>query len=131
MNNSLQSQAVKEQPDFSKFAHIITRKSQEKTVAESGDQVSVHYTGWLQDGTKFDSSLDRMQPFNFTLGASQVIAGWDQGVQGMKVTEKRELYIPSDMGYGRYGYPPIIPENANLKFEVELLSVKKATIGKK
>jgi FKBP-type peptidyl-prolyl cis-trans isomerase FkpA len=126
MNNNLQSQIVDEQPDFSKLAYIITRKGKKNQQAEIGDQVTVHYTGWLEDGTKFDSSMDRLQPFTFTLGANQVIKGWDQGVIGMEIAEKRELYIPSDLGYGRYGFPPVIPENANLKFEVELLEIKKS-----
>lgn len=86
--------------------------------------VTVHYTGWLMDGTKFDSSLDRNTPFTFTLGAGRVISGWDKGVEGMKVGGKRELIIPSDMAYGERGAGAgLIPPNATLKFEVELVSV--------
>ncbi len=92
--------------------------------AVAGKTVSVHYTGWLTDGKKFDSSLDRGQPFEFQLGAGQVIQGWDKGVAGMKVGGKRKLTIPSDMGYGARGAGGVIPPNATLVFEVELLGVK-------
>lgn len=91
--------------------------------AVAGKPVSVHYTGWLLDGTKFDSSVDRGAPFEFLLGASQVIAGWDQGVQGMKEGGKRKLTIPYDLAYGEAGYPPVIPPKSTLVFEVELLKV--------
>jgi len=87
------------------------------------NKVKVHYTGWLMNGTKFDSSLDRNQPFEFTLGARQVIPGWDQGVQGMRVGGKRELIIPSHLAYGPRGAGGVIPPNATLRFEVELLDV--------
>ena len=92
--------------------------------ARRGDQVTVHYTGWLEDGTKFDSSLDRGQPFVFPLGGGRVIQGWDLGVAGMKVGGKRKLMIPAKLGYGKRGAGNAIPPNANLIFEVELLSVK-------
>ncbi len=92
--------------------------------ANVGETVVVHYTGWLMDGTKFDSSLDRNQPFSFTLGERRVIPGWEQGVEGMKVGGKRELIIPPELGYGRRGAGGVIPPNATLKFEVELLEVK-------
>ena len=94
------------------------------SVAKAGNQVSVHYTGWLEDGTKFDSSKDRNQPFRFPLGAGHVIRGWDEGVAGMKVGGKRRLTIPSELGYGARGAGGVIPPNATLMFEVELLGVK-------
>ena len=94
------------------------------TEALAGKTVSVHYTGWLTDGTKFDSSKDRGQPFSFPLGAGRVIKGWDEGVAGMKVGGKRTLVIPPELGYGARGAPGAIPPNATLKFEVELLDVK-------
>jgi len=91
---------------------------------QSGQTVEVHYTGWLADGTKFDSSLDKGQPFSFVLGAGRVIAGWDEGVASMKVGGKRRLIIPPELGYGASGYPPVIPANAELTFDVELLAIK-------
>jgi len=93
-------------------------------VAKAGQSVSVHYTGWLTDGKKFDSSVDRGQPFSFKLGAGQVIKGWDEGVAGMKVGGKRKLIIPADLAYGNRAMGGVIPANSTLVFEVELLGVK-------
>jgi FKBP-type peptidyl-prolyl cis-trans isomerase len=100
-------------------------KTGDGTEAVSGKTVEVHYTGWLKsNGKKFDSSVDRGKPFSFTLGAGMVIKGWDEGVAGMKVGGKRKLFIPAELAYGKRGAGDVIPADADLIFEVELLKVK-------
>lgn len=115
------SQSNTEDIDFEEFK-IETIEEGEGKEAEAGDEVSVHYIGTLKDGTKFDSSYDRGEPFTFTIGIGQVIQGWDQGIVGMKVGEKRILEIPSELGYGEAGQGSI-PRNAGLVFETELVSI--------
>ena len=116
---------VTEMPDGLKYTDS---KVGDGAVASPGATVSVHYTGWLDKdgakGAKFDSSLDRGQPFQFTLGAQQVIAGWDEGVAGMKVGGERTLIIPPELGYGARGAGGVIPPNATLIFDVQLLKVQ-------
>lgn len=92
-------------------------------VAEPGKHIEVHYTGWLPDGTQFDSSHDRGAPFGFELGGGFVIPGWDEGVAGMRVGGERKLVVPADLAYGSAGRPPAIPPNATLVFDVELVAV--------
>jgi len=116
---------VIEMPDGLKYTDD---KIGDGAAAASGEKVTVHYTGWLDNvgakGKKFDSSVDRGEPFSFTLGAQQVIAGWDEGVAGMKVGGKRTLIIPPELGYGARGAGGVIPPNATLIFDVELLKVQ-------
>jgi len=92
--------------------------------AKSSSHVTVHYTGWLTSGKKFDSSVDAGKPFDFTIGRGDVIKGWEEGVAGMKVGGKRQLRIPPELGYGASGYPGVIPANATLIFDIQLLGVK-------
>jgi FKBP-type peptidyl-prolyl cis-trans isomerase len=105
----------------------IDQKEGTGEAAKAGDTVTVHYTGWLKDGKKFDSSVDRGQPFPFPLGAGRVIKGWDEGVAGMKMGGKRKLIIPPELAYGKSGAGNVIPPNAELTFEVELLQIKKGS----
>ena len=121
------AEAKKETTTPSGLKYVVEKEGN-GTVATSGKKVSVHYTGWLNKagakGNKFDSSVDRGTPFQFPLGAGMVIKGWDEGVAGMKIGEKRTLYIPSNLGYGQRGTPGgPIPPNADLIFDVELLGV--------
>lgn len=106
---------------------ILKQGDEKAAVAQKNQRVSVHYTGWLdengQPGKKFDSSVDRGEPFNFLLGVGYVIKGWDEGVAGMKVGEKRRLYIPANLGYGDRGVPGAIPARSGLIFDVELLGI--------
>ena len=104
---------------------IIDIKQGNGPMAEKGQEVRVHYTGTIYpSGEKFDSSLDRGQPFVFKLGAGRVIKGWEEGIVGMKTGGKRTLIVPPSMGYGEHGFPPVIPPNATLKFEVNLLGIE-------
>ncbi len=103
---------------------MTTTKEGAGASAKDGDLLAVHYTGYLADGTKFDSSVDRGSPFEFTLGTGMVIQGWDIGVRGMKVGEARRLVIPAKYAYGEQGFPGVIPENATLTFDVELVEIK-------
>lgn len=117
----VEDSALKSMPSGLKYAVIKEGTGAE---AKDGDRVKVHYTGWLKDGgKKFDSSVDRGEPFEFTLGASEVIRGWDEGVKGMKVGEKRQLVIPAKLGYGDQGAGADIPPGATLVFDVEYLGL--------
>ena len=117
----IDSAALTKTPSGLQYQDVVTGSGAEAT---PGQVAVVHYTGWLTDGSKFDSSRDRGEPFSFPLGAGQVIAGWDQGVAGMKVGGRRKLVIPPDLGYGEVGSPPVIPPSATLVFDVELLDIK-------
>ena len=110
--------------DVTELMGQILKEGTGEQVSKAGDTVSVHYTGVLLDGTKFDSSVDRGEPFSFTLGAGQVIPGWDQGVVGMKLGEIRQLVIPANMAYGEAGISGTIPPNSPLVFQVEMLEIQ-------
>ena len=130
---SLNAQDKDKKEDPSKTPKEVTTKSGLKYIdlktgdgdeAKAGNKVTVHYTGWLKNGKKFDSSLDRGDPFEFELGAGEVIKGWDEGVAGMKVGGKRQLRIPGNLAYGKAGYPGLIPPDATLIFDVVLVGVR-------
>lgn len=111
------------QPEPEVKMNVQTIKEGTGEPSKNNDKLKVHYIGTLENGTKFDSSLDRNQPFEFTLGAGEVIRGWDEGLINMKVGEKRKLTIPPELGYGTAGVPGTIPANSTLIFEVELLKI--------
>lgn len=123
MDEISKGKEVESMIDFEEL-EIETTKEGEGPQAVTGNTVVVHYVGTLKDGTKFDSSYDRDAPFEFVLGENMVIQGWEEGVDGMKVGEKRTLKIPSKLGYGEYGAGDLIPANAGLIFDVELLEIK-------
>jgi FKBP-type peptidyl-prolyl cis-trans isomerase len=118
---ALDSAGLTKTPSGLQYQDVVTGTGPE---ARPGQVAVVHYTGWLTDGTKFDSSRDRGEPFSFPIGQGQVIAGWDQGVAGMKVGGRRKLLIPAELGYGEMGSPPVIPPSATLVFDVELLKLQ-------
>ncbi|ORZ33893.1 hypothetical protein BCR44DRAFT_35564 [Catenaria anguillulae PL171] len=105
---------------------VVSKPDECAQKSKAGDLLSMHYRGTLDDGSQFDASYDRQEPFDFELGAGQVIKGWDEGLKDMCVGEKRKLTIPYEMAYGEFGYPPVIPARATLHFDVELLEIKNA-----
>lgn len=108
-------------PSGLKYVDLIVGRGPE---AKNGSRVFVHYTGWLEDGTEFDNSIDRHKPFSFTVGGGQVIKGWDEGVKGMRVDGRRKLIIPPSLAYGEQGIPGVIPPDATLIFDIKLLKVE-------
>ena len=114
----------KQQTNMEEGLIIETLKEGTGEEAKANDKITVHYTGWIKDGDKFDSSLDRDQAFIFTLGVGQVIKGWDEGMLGAKVGEKRKLTIPSNLAYGENGAGQMIPSNSTLVFEVEIINIQ-------
>ena len=122
ISDNIKTEEKKEEPKPE--LKIETMEQGQGQEVKSGDTISVHYTGYLVDGTKFDSSVDRGTPFEFKIGIGQVIKGWEQGIIGMKVGEKRKLTIPPELGYGSSGVGKVIPPNATLIFDVELLEIK-------
>lgn len=123
-NNQPSAPEPQAQPANTSELMMTTTRQGTGPEAKEGDTVSVHYTGYLADGSKFDSSVDRGTPFEFTLGEGKVIKGWEIGVKGMKKGEVRKLIIPPQYAYGEAGFPGVIPGNATLAFEVELLEIK-------
>ena len=121
-SKSSKEAAMPEQKTVSGLGYVVLREGNGAT-PQKGQTVTVHYTGWLTDGKKFDSSVDRGEPFRFQVGVGQVIPGWDEGVALMKVGEKRKLVVPPGLGYGARGAGGVIPPNATLVFEVELLGI--------
>jgi FKBP-type peptidyl-prolyl cis-trans isomerase len=114
-------------PSDEELKMTIVKQGSGEAVSKDGDVLAVHYTGYLLDGTKFDSSVDRGTPFVFNLGAGEVIAGWEIGMKGMKVGESRKLTIPGKFAYGERGFPGVIPPNATLVFDVELIAINPKT----
>lgn len=121
LNSAATSQTIKKTASGLQYEDLVAGSG---NTPSPGKQVTVHYTGWLTDGTKFDSSLDKNQPFTFTIGKGEVVPGWDEGVMTMKIGGKRKLIIPPELGYGAAGAGGVIPPNATLVFEVILLDVR-------
>lgn len=124
MTDGRQNDNTRQETTTASGLHILDYGGGSGPAAKAGNTVAVHYTGTLQDGKKFDSSRDRKQAFEFLLGRGQVIAGWDEGVAGMRVGDRRRLTIPSELGYGSRGAGGVIPPNATLIFDVELLAIR-------
>ncbi|MDD3386368.1 MAG: FKBP-type peptidyl-prolyl cis-trans isomerase [Candidatus Pacebacteria bacterium] len=123
LNSNKEEDFLAKQNEDKEMVKIEIKTEGTGEVSKSGDVLTVHYIGTLENGTKFDSSVDRGIPFSFTLGVGQVIQGWEEGMSGMKIGEKRKLIISPEKGYGERGVPGVIPSNATLIFEVELLGI--------